>query len=198
MPLRTYKARALDKSERQSLYAQFTRRSRPWVMIQVALGTGLRVSELCNLTVGDVYDDIDIRTEFLLTKDRQKGNDDAEISLVSRNDRLRDTLRDWTRDLRKHCGGLVAGDPLFPSSRGTAVSRTIFNRELLWASTAAGIKRVTPHDLRHTFITEVDRASDGDLGLTASLARHKKLDTTRGYIHHDRGQVNDTLTRITL
>lgn len=198
MPRRTFAARALTKSERQALYAQFPRGSRPWVMLQMALWTGLRVSELCQLTVGDVYDGIDLKADFLLSADRQKGGRDTVVSLVSKNDRLRDSLRDWLRDLRKAHGGLLPTEPLFPSRNGQHLDRTIFNRELAAAARAAGIPRVTPHDLRHTFISEVDRASGGDLGLTAELARHTKLDTTRGYIHHDRAQISDTLTRMSL
>lgn len=37
------------------------------------------------------------------------------------------------------------------------------------------------HALRHRFVTDAYRLSGHDLLLTAGLARHQKLDTTRGY-----------------
>lgn len=39
----------------------------------------------------------------------------------------------------------------------------------------------TLHSLRHRFVTDAYRLSGHDLLLTAGLARHQKLDTTRGY-----------------
>ena len=47
----------------------------------------------------------------------------------------------------------------------------------------AGIDYATPHCLRHTSITESVHAQGGDVVVTATIAGHKNLKTTMGYVH---------------
>lgn len=117
-------------------------------IVRVLLATGLRRAELCALDVAD-YD----RASELLTVRRGKGGKPRVVPLSAAAARA---LHRYLRMRRR-----VAGDdgPLFLSTRthgrmtGGAVAELLARR-----CAEAGVPRVVPHQLRHTWAHEVKRA----------------------------------------
>jgi integrase/recombinase XerC/integrase/recombinase XerD len=55
--------------------------------------------------------------------------------------------------------------------------------------------KVTPHYLRHYFVTNVMNATGGNLAIAQRAARHENLNTTRRYAHVDEDEVHDAVIR---
>lgn len=87
--------------------------------------------------------------------------------------------------------GKLSRDFVAPGKAGGMLDHHVFNDGLRRLCAAAGVKRVTPHGLRHSCseIWMADGASEEDL---RRLFHHKNADTTRGYIH----RTPDRLQRI--
>lgn len=69
---------------------------------------------------------------------------------------------------------------LFPGNRTAHVNPATVALWVAQIGTAAGIPDLTPHKLRHTFISDVNDKS-GDLRVAQELARHASPETTAGY-----------------
>lgn len=73
---------------------------------------------------------------------------------------------------------------LFTSSYGTRLSYPIISRAVKECTILAGIKKnITPHKLRHTFITAVIEKTK-DIPLAQKLAGHTEISTTMRYHHN--------------
>ena len=55
--------------------------------------------------------------------------------------------------------------------------------------------KITPHYLRHYFVTNVMNATGGNLAIAQKAARHENLNTTRRYAHIDDDEVHDAVLR---
>jgi site-specific recombinase XerD len=135
-----------------------------------AYGAGLRVSEACNLCVGD----IDAERMVLIVRNGKGGRDRyAMLSPV-----LLDALRGYYRQLRPPqpylFQGKVAGKPVPVEGVQTAL------RMALGRSGVA--KRITPHSLRHAFATHSLEAGT-DLRVIQALLGHVNIRTTVRYVH---------------
>jgi integrase/recombinase XerD len=107
-------------------------------------------------------------------------------------------LRQWLKERQGQ-----AEDPLFPTRRGTPLSRDAV--ELLVAKHAtrgardcpslAG-KRVTPHILRHTNATLL-RAGNVDIATIVLWLGHESTKTTRIYEHADPALMEQAVARLT-
>ena len=140
--------------------------------------TGIRVSELVGLRVGDVHLGAS-RHIRVLGKGRKKRATPltAEVAAL---------LRAWMTER-----GGEPGDPLFPTRQGRSLSRyTVGALVAKHTETAAAgcpslkIKRVTPHVLRHT-AAMLWRAKGVDLATIALLLGHENVQTTHIYEHAD-------------
>ena len=102
----------------------------------------------------------------------------------------------------KTCGGR-ANEPLFPTIRGSKLSRDalerLVQRHVLTATrkcpSLAG-KRVSPHVLRHS--TAMDLLQHGvDQAVIALWLGHESIETTQIYIHADLRVKEQALAKIT-
>ena len=147
-------------------------------LLLVALQTGLRVSELIGLNVGDV----------ILGPSRQphvrcRGKGRKERATPLRGDSAK-ALAEW---LPERAG--AAREPLFASNRNGRFSRDgierIVRKYTRLASAAcpslAG-KRVSPHTLRHTAAMELLRSGVGCTVIALWLG-HESAETTQVYLH---------------
>lgn len=136
--------------------------------ITLMLHTGVRVSELCALTWKDVHCS---ERRGLLTVRSGKGRKRRQIPL---NRDAREGLR--TLGYGEHAGTAV---PIFWGQRGPLTPRGV---QLLLAryARAAGLQRVTPHALRHSFCKNLVNVGVS-LEKIALLAGHDSLETTRRY-----------------
>jgi site-specific recombinase XerD len=144
-------------------------RGRDRVLLQVAYGCGLRLSELLHLHVTD----IDSRRMVLQVR-QGKGRKDRLVPLAPR---LLDALRAYWRLERPRLWlfpGQKAGQPL---SAGQV--QRLFRRV---AGQAGLSKRCSMHTLRHSYATHLLEAGVDLLTLKALLG-HTCLQTTAHYLH---------------
>ena len=141
--------------------------------LAVAYGTGLRVSEVVALKVGDIDSE-----RMTLRVEQGKGHKDryAMLSPV-----LLERLRVWWRVARAQ-GRMLDGGWLFPGLNPIEpLSARQLNRAIHSAAFAAGIeKRVSMHTLRHSFATHL-LEQKVDIRVIQVMLGHKKLETTALY-----------------
>lgn len=135
-------------------------------------GGGLRVGSLCNANVGDVGWNEGRRTIKLTVKGGEEVRETLDEMVVGPLDAY-----------LKERGKVAKSDPLFVRTSGERLDNSFVTREIRRLARAAGIpswSQVSPHSLRHTFITHAldEGASLVDL---QDQMRHKSLDTTRRY-----------------
>lgn len=137
------------------------------LILALAYGAGLRVSEVIHAAVGD----IDF-SRCLMTVRGGKGNKDRQTLLPSA----------LTEALRRQCGVRGQCEPLFASERdgGALTARTaqhIFERALY----AAGVtKQASFHSLRHSFATHLIE-NGTDIRHVQVLLGHENIRTTQHY-----------------
>jgi len=151
------------------------------VMMELMLRCGLRVSEACGLHLRDVdWSEGTIR----LRPDVAKGGREAVVYL---DRETRAWLERWKAERRRHAAGkphLFVRVRSGPDQGGPLNRRGVY-RMMLRRARKAGIKRVTPHMLRHTFGTDLLREGF-NLREVQTALRHQDIRTTVIYTHvHD-------------
>jgi integrase/recombinase XerC len=180
----------LTASEKKTLLKEVKGRTgfagmRDRVMIEVLLGTGIRIGELEALDT----DDIDLDAKHLRV--RAKGNV-VQVKFIKTDLRilLKRYLKERSRQSTAPCNAL------FLSNRGTRLcQRQIANRIALWLRKAGIEKNLTPHGLRHTFATHLYGATS-DLLVVQRALGHRDISTTQIYTHLVDGQLEDALERL--
>jgi len=154
-------------------------------MIEVLLGTGIRLGELTALDL----DDIDLDAKHLRV--RAKGNV-PQVKFIKTD--LRTLLRRYLAERRRH--GRPEMEALFLSNRdGRLCQRQIANRLAHWLRKAGIEKELTPHGLRHTFATHLYGATN-DLLVVQRALGHRDVSTTQIYTHLVDGQLEEALERL--
>lgn len=161
---------------------------RDHALLDLAIDTGFRVSELVNLKCEDVVLQTGPHVRCL-----GKGRKQRCTPLSEETVRL---LRTW---LKEHNG--TPSDPLFPSRRGGTLSRDAVERLVAKYAAIASRrcpslkeKRVSPHVLRHT--TAVDLLRGGvDRTVIALWLGHESPETTNVYLHADLSIKEQALAR---
>ncbi|MDE0488185.1 MAG: tyrosine-type recombinase/integrase, partial [Gammaproteobacteria bacterium] len=151
-------------------------------MLEVLYATGLRVSELVNLTVSQMnLANGVLRVEGKGSKER----------LVPLGDEAANWVRKFLDGARREILGKRVSDALFPTRRGSAMTRQAFWQRLRKHGAAAGITEgLTPHTLRHAFATHLlDHGAD--LRVVQLLLGHSSLSTTQIYTQVARKRLRD-------
>jgi len=140
------------------------------LIIEMALGTGLRVSELANLKVEDIH----IRKgQNSLTVNNGKGGKDRVVGF---NNKLKTLIQEYL-EYRDSIGVF-----LFPSERGEKMTRYGIGRVFKTAAAAAGLDtKHTIHTLRHTYATNLYKASGYNLRMVQKQLGHSSITTTTVY-----------------
>jgi integrase/recombinase XerD len=143
-------------------------------MVELLYATGMRVSELLGLKL----DALNLKDGWV----RVLGKGSKE-RLIPMHQRAILMLRQYLAEREKR--HKKAGDELFLSRRGGALSRPQFWRDLTALGRAAGLKtKLHPHLLRHSFATHL-LAGGADLRSVQELLGHASLSTTQIYTHVD-------------
>lgn len=163
----------LTEPEAQRLREASAADARAHAIISLLLFTGLRVGELCRLTIGNI--DFEDRTLRVLSG---KGDKDR---LVIASDTCMQAVRRWL-EMRPP----AATDHLFSSKNGrSALPERAVQRLVRKTAKAAGLeKTVTPHVLRHTLATTLLRRG-GDIRFIQRILGHASIATTQVYTHLD-------------
>lgn len=146
-------------------------------LLELAYGAGLRVSELCDLTLGDLFAGEGLVRAFGKgRKERLVPIGRSVISTVSVYlQRVRPML-----DRGKSVGRLLL------NARGEPLSRVGAWGVVKKHAARAGIeRRVTPHTFRHSFATHLLEGG-ADLRAVQEMLGHADLSTTQIYTHVDR------------
>lgn len=161
---------------------------RDHLIIAVALGTGLRVSEIVALTIADVSNGKGARGIWTLRPETTKGDRGGEIALP---DRLRRKVSRFLRWKAESGEAVDADAPLFVSRGGGRAGvpgggrlsvRAVQHLFALWQRRCGFDRRVHFHALRHTYCTNLWKATH-DLRLVQHAARHANPGTTSIYTH---------------
>jgi integrase/recombinase XerC len=160
----------LSPEEYNRLLAVAGGNSRDYCILMTFLQTGLRVSELCALTLHD----IDLTNKTLYVRSG-KGMSARSIELEKKGIQA---LKSWLV-IRPH----DAGVHLFLNRDNEPLGERGVQKLLAKYCQLAGItKRISPHSLRHTFASYKAEAGVSPFQLQQWLG-HSSLDTTTIYVH---------------
>jgi integrase/recombinase XerD len=147
------------------------------VMLELLYATGLRVSELVSLDLGQV------NLEVGYLRVTGKGSKQRIVPMGEPAQRL---LLDYVQVVRPQ---LLKHGPLrvlFVSRRGTSLTRQAFWKSLRARARRAGLKKsVFPHMLRHSFATHL-LGGGADLRSVQTMLGHADIATTQIYTHVER------------
>ena len=153
-------------------------------IIEVLFSCGLRVSELVNMKLSDLY----LEDRVLLV--RGKGNKER---LVPVSNKAIADLKRWffDRNLMKIKPG--EDDYVFLNRRGAHLTRTMILIMVKRQAEEAGIKKtISPHTFRHSFATALLQGG-ADLRSIQAMLGHEKIDTTLVYTHISNEQLRKAI-----
>jgi integrase/recombinase XerD len=154
-------------------------------IIEVLYSCGLRVSELTELKLSNLYLDI----EFI--KVLGKGSKERLVPIGSE---AITALKIWIEQLRVHIP-IKKGeeDMVFLNRRGSRLSRVYVFMLIKQLAETAGIKKViSPHTLRHSFATHLVEGG-ADLRAVQEMLGHESITTTEIYTHLDREYLKEVI-----
>ena len=158
-----------------------TKGLRDRAILEVLYSCGLRVSELCELKLGDLF--------FGEGYIRVTGKGDKQrlvpISGIAR-DRIQLYLEQRRTNSRKE-------DTVFLNNRGSKLTRVMIFTIIKQAAKNAGIdKKISPHTFRHSFATHLLEGG-ADIRQVQELLGHENILTTEIYTHLDTTHLRDTI-----
>ncbi|HEX4839677.1 MAG TPA: site-specific tyrosine recombinase XerD [Rhabdochlamydiaceae bacterium] len=148
-------------------------------IFMVMYASGLRVSELCGLNLGDVSDD-QVRV-------RGKGNKERVIPIAPAAVAAVD---EYLTRFRTEGDG-----PLFLSSHGKRMDRVALWERVKFYGKKAGIQKViSPHTLRHSFATHL-LENGADLRVIQEMLGHSNIATTDRYTHVSKKHLHEAFEK---
>ncbi len=157
-------------------------RWRDKAIIEMLYSCGLRVSELCDLSLNNLYlDDDMIRIMGKGSKER----------LLPIGGRAKQFLNQYLIHSRPGFQKDKGSSSVFLSRNGNPLTRAMINNILnKWVQTAGITKPVSPHTLRHSFATHLLEGG-ADLRFVQALLGHSDISTTQIYTHLDKHHLKE-------
>lgn len=155
------------------------------LILQLLYATGLRVSELCSLTLDGVAEG-----EGVVLRVTGKGE---KTRLVPLGEVASATMQGYLRDARPRLKG-AQSLWVFPGPSGKAPLTRVRMFQLIKEAGARVGVEVAPHHLRHTFATHLLQ-NDADLRAVQLMLGHASLNTTQIYTKVAQERLKDTLER---
>ena len=154
-------------------------------ILELMYGCGLRVSEVVNLRVSQLYFD----AGFI----RVTGKGDKE-RLVPIGKSAVKYIKIYLKNIRVHVAVKPGNkDIVFLNKRGTKLSRIMIFLVIKELVRKAGIRKtVSPHTFRHSFATHLVEGG-ADLRAVQEMLGHESITTTEIYTHLDRKFLRKTL-----
>lgn len=154
-------------------------------IIEVLYGCGLRISELCNLRISQLY----LEDEYIRV--RGKGSKER---LVPIEGVAVERLREWLVTRMGYKVRPTEEDYVFVSlTRGCRLSRiSLFVYIKAYAQKAGITKNISPHTFRHSFATHL---LEGGANLRAiqMMLGHEDISTTEIYMHIDKSHLRQEI-----
>lgn len=147
-------------------------------IIETLYSCGLRVSELINLKISDLF----FEEGFIQVTG--KGNKQRFVPINKQNQKF---IENYSNNIRIHLN-IQKGfeDTLFLNRRGKKLSRVMIYTIIKNVAERAGIrKKISPHTFRHSFATHLlERGAD--LRAIQQMLGHESITTTEIYMHLDK------------
>jgi integrase/recombinase XerD len=154
-------------------------------ILETLYSCGLRVSEVVNLRISNLYLDVG----FI----KVSGKGDKERLVPIGRSAIK-YINVYRKNIRVHIHPQKGyEDILFLNKRGSSLSRVMIFYIIKDAAKAAGIKKsISPHTFRHSFATHLVEGG-ADLRAVQEMLGHESITTTEIYTHLDRGFLRKTL-----
>jgi site-specific recombinase XerD len=152
--------------------------------------TGMRIAEICSLECENIKN---VGSRHLL-KFRGKGDKERTIPLSKNAWKILRTYLIGNGYMYEDGGGMMTGS-IFETSLGTPIRPHYvrkYTRKI--ASERPILKGLSPHILRHTFATRVNR-SGVDLKTLQALLGHSQITTTSRYLHPTADDLMDAIDK---
>ena len=167
-----------------------TTNERDLAIVHFLLDTGVRVSELCGISL----EDVDFKK--YTCKVLGKGNKERTVAFSGKTAmRLNEYLKQ-RKDIKMNGTYIqyTANTPLFASRKGEPTRLTKCGVETMMRELGkrSGVVRVHPHLLRATFATRLAE-KDTDIGVIAKLLGHADLESVNRYVLIDQNKVEAVL-----
>lgn len=156
-------------------------------IIETLFSCGLRVSELVNLRLSDLY----LADEYLCVEGKGRKERLVPLSAKAINE-----LRLWFA-VRAEMTNIKTGheDYVFLNRRGAKLTRTMILIMIKRTAIEAGItKKISPHTLRHSFATSLLEGG-ADLRAIQVMLGHESISTTEIYTHIDTHTLREEILR---
>ena len=155
-------------------------------ILEVLYSCGLRVSELVNLRISDLFlDEQFIRVSGKGSKQRLVPIGGPAVKAIGLYRQVRDA-----GPVQK-----AAEDILFLNRKGGKLTREMIFHIVKEATAAAGIRKdVSPHTFRHSFATHLVENS-ADLRVVQQMLGHESILTTEIYTHIDTRKWQETILK---
>ncbi len=154
-------------------------------MLRMLWATGMRVSELAALDVSNV----DLQTDTV--RCFGKGGKERQIPFGMH---ARDALSRYLDEGRPYLCRRANESALYLNHHGERLTRQGFWLILKAYSKAAGIEKISPHTLRHSFATHLLN-NNADLRVVQELLGHSNISTTQIYTHVSRERLRAVYDR---
>jgi integrase/recombinase XerD len=154
-------------------------------MLEVLYSSGLRVSELVDLKMGNIYFDIG----FL----RVVGKGNKERLVPIGRDAMK-FLKIYLEEIRVHTTIKKGAESfVFLSKRGAKLSRVSVFLLIKGLAEKIGLKKsISPHTFRHSFATHLIEGG-ADLRAVQEMLGHSSITTTEIYTHLDRDYLRQVI-----
>jgi integrase/recombinase XerD len=154
-------------------------------MLEVLYGSGLRVSELVELRIGNIYTDIG----FL----RVIGKGNKERLVPCGKDALK-YLKSYIEEIRVHVPVQKGFENhAFLNRRGKKLTRVMVFLIIKDLAERIGLKKaISPHTFRHSFATHLVEGG-ADLRAVQEMLGHESITTTEIYTHLDRDYLKQVI-----
>ena len=162
--------------------------SRDYAILELMVGTGLRVSELLALQIGDI--ELRERSGKVIVR-YSKGAQYREIPLTRA---CRHALQRYLDNA--HPSPSDSFGALWYGKKGPLKHRSSVMRMLQKYGNEIGLTGLHPHQLRHTFAMEYLRTNPDDLRGLARLLGHTNLNTVMIYTEPSMGDLAQRMERM--
>lgn len=156
-------------------------------IIETLYSCGLRVSELTNLKISDLF------FEEGFIKVTGKGDKQRFVPISESTQKFIDI---YTKEVRIHQSIKAEfKDTLFLNRRGKQITRAMIFTIIRQLAEKIGLnKTISPHTLRHSFATHL-LENGADLRAIQLMLGHESITTTEIYMHVDRSHLKEVLDR---
>jgi len=156
-------------------------------IIELLYSCGLRVSELINLKISDLF------FKESLIKVTGKGNKERFVPISTQAQLY---INNYIKDIR--CFKKIKKnfeDTLFLNERGSSLSRVMIFIILKELSISSNIKKkIGPHTFRHSFATHLIE-NGADLITIQNMLGHENITTTERYLHVSKKHLIDSMMK---